>query len=58
MDGKVILLTGATSGIGRVAARELAPTGATLVVVGRDAAKLDALLAELRPANPAVEGLL
>lgn len=58
MDGKVILLTGATSGIGRVAARELAPTGATLVVVGRDAGRLDALLAELRPQNPAVEGLL
>ncbi len=56
MDGKVILLTGATSGIGRVAARELASAGATLVVVGRDRAKLDRLLDELRLHR--VEGLL
>ncbi|MDP2309656.1 MAG: SDR family oxidoreductase [Pseudomonadota bacterium] len=58
MDGKVILLTGATSGIGREAALALAPSGAVLVLVGRDRAKTDALVAELRAINPAVEGLV
>ncbi len=58
MDGKVILLTGATSGIGRVAASELARTGARLVLVGRDPAKTEALVRELRAVNPHVDGLV
>ncbi len=36
MKGKVCLVTGATSGIGLVTARELARCGATVVVVGRN----------------------
>jgi NAD(P)-dependent dehydrogenase (short-subunit alcohol dehydrogenase family) len=36
MDGKVILVTGATSGIGEATARALAQQGATVVVNGRD----------------------
>ena len=47
MKGKVVLITGGTSGIGRVTARELARKGATLVVVGRDPARLDAVKREL-----------
>src|SRR5688572_11285724 len=35
MEGKVILITGATSGIGEVTARELARMGAEVVIVGR-----------------------
>ncbi|MDL5363316.1 SDR family NAD(P)-dependent oxidoreductase [Halalkalicoccus sp. NIPERK01] len=35
-DDSVVLLTGGTSGIGAVAARELARTGATVALVGRD----------------------
>ena len=35
MAGKVVLLTGATRGIGRRAAQEIAASGATLIVVGR-----------------------
>lgn len=35
-DHPTVLLTGGTSGIGAVAARELAATGATVAIVGRD----------------------
>ncbi|UIP01355.1 SDR family NAD(P)-dependent oxidoreductase (plasmid) [Halobaculum sp. CBA1158] len=35
-DDRVVVLTGGTSGIGRVAARNLAAGGATVAVVGRD----------------------
>jgi NAD(P)-dependent dehydrogenase (short-subunit alcohol dehydrogenase family) len=48
MTGKVVLLTGATRGIGRACARAVASTGATLVVVGRSQERLDSLLSELR----------
>ncbi len=47
MDGKVVLLTGATEGIGKAAARELARRGATLVVVGRNPEKTRAVVDEL-----------
>lgn len=36
LDGAVVLLTGGTSGIGRIAARRLAQRGATVAVVGRN----------------------
>lgn len=36
MHGKVCMITGATSGIGLVSAREIAKKGATVVLVGRD----------------------
>lgn len=39
MHEKVCLITGATDGIGKVAAHELARAGATVVLVGRNAAK-------------------
>lgn len=35
-DGQVVVLTGGTSGIGRIAARKLAARGATVAVVGRN----------------------
>ena len=41
MEGKTCLITGATDGIGYVAARELARMGARVVVVGRNVFKTD-----------------
>ena len=39
MQEKIVLITGATSGVGLATAQGLAELGATLVLVGRDAAK-------------------
>ena len=39
MEGKTCLVTGASDGIGYVAARELASRGASVIAVGRNAAK-------------------
>jgi retinol dehydrogenase 12 len=52
MRGKVVVITGATSGIGRVAAEGLAVMGARLVLVARDEARGDAMLARLAERAP------
>jgi NAD(P)-dependent dehydrogenase (short-subunit alcohol dehydrogenase family) len=54
MRGKVIVITGATSGIGQVAAERLAGMGARLVLVARDKARGEAALARLRQLAPGV----
>jgi NAD(P)-dependent dehydrogenase (short-subunit alcohol dehydrogenase family) len=41
MQGKTILITGATRGIGAVTAQELAKQGARVIVVGRDAGRAE-----------------
>ncbi len=48
MKDKVVVITGATSGIGRVAAERLAERGARLVLVARDKARAEVVLARLR----------
>lgn len=48
MQSKVVLITGATSGIGRVAALELAKMGAQVVIVGRDQARIDETVNEIK----------
>ncbi len=54
MQGKVIVITGATSGIGQVAAERLAGMGARLVLVARSATRGQAALARLRERAPSV----
>jgi citronellol/citronellal dehydrogenase len=46
--GQTIIVTGAGSGIGRCTAHELAALGAHVVLIGRTAAKLEAVAAEIR----------
>jgi NAD(P)-dependent dehydrogenase (short-subunit alcohol dehydrogenase family) len=52
MDGKTVLVTGATEGIGHQTARELAQMGAHVLVHGRTEAEAEAALAALRTAVP------
>ncbi|MFO1325896.1 MAG: glucose 1-dehydrogenase [Rubrivivax sp.] len=52
LDGRVALVTGSSAGIGLAIARALAQSGATVVLNGRDAARLEAARAKL-----AAEGL-
>ena len=47
MQGKVCLVTGATSGIGQVTARELARLGARVIIVGRSPEKTEATLRQI-----------
>jgi NAD(P)-dependent dehydrogenase (short-subunit alcohol dehydrogenase family) len=55
MTGKTVIITGATSGIGEVAAVRLAEQGARIVFTARDPARADATLAKLRKANGAAD---
>jgi NAD(P)-dependent dehydrogenase (short-subunit alcohol dehydrogenase family) len=47
MEGKVVLITGASSGIGRASAKAFVERGANVVAVGRNEAELEALKAEV-----------
>ncbi|MBN1776877.1 MAG: SDR family NAD(P)-dependent oxidoreductase [Clostridiales bacterium] len=52
MDGKLCVLSGATSGVGLAGARRLAQGGANLVLVARNREKAEAVKAELEAAYP------
>jgi NAD(P)-dependent dehydrogenase (short-subunit alcohol dehydrogenase family) len=60
MSGKICIVTGANSGIGKVTARELAKKGATVVLVCRSRDKGEAAQQEIKAAsgNDAVDLLL
>ncbi len=53
MQGKTLVITGATSGIGEVAAIRLAEQGARIVHVARDEKRAAQVQAALKKANPA-----
>lgn len=53
MQGKTVVVTGGTSGIGEVAAFELARKGARILLIARDHTRGADTLAKLRAANPA-----
>lgn len=48
MDNRIVVITGATNGVGKETARELARLGATVAILGRDFDKGHQTLAELR----------
>jgi FlaA1/EpsC-like NDP-sugar epimerase len=51
MRGKLVLITGATGGIGRAIAAGIAAQGATTVIVGRDPERAAAAVADIRQAT-------
>lgn len=51
VDGRVVLVTGASSGIGEAVARRIAVAGATVLLVARSMDKLDAIAHELEDAG-------
>jgi NAD(P)-dependent dehydrogenase (short-subunit alcohol dehydrogenase family) len=52
MQGKTVVATGATSGIGAIAVVELARLGARIVFIARDAKRAEATLAKLETVAP------
>lgn len=52
MRGKVVVISGGTSGIGEVAAEALAAMGARIVLIARDGARAEATLGRLRAKGP------
>jgi len=60
MEGKICLITGGTSGIGKSAAQALAKLGATVVIAGRNTPKTAGVVEEIRAAsgNQHVDSLL
>jgi NAD(P)-dependent dehydrogenase (short-subunit alcohol dehydrogenase family) len=55
MEGKLCVITGATSGIGLITAERLGAMGARLVLVGRDPARGEAALARIKARAPRAE---
>jgi len=48
MQGKTVLITGSTDGVGRYVASRLAADGAKVLIHGRDAARAEALIDEIK----------
>ncbi|MGL6236321.1 MAG: SDR family oxidoreductase [Segniliparus sp.] len=57
LDGKRVLITGSSSGIGKAAARQFAARGAHVLLVARRAEELEAVAAEIRAAGGSARAL-
>ena len=57
LEGKVVLVTGASRGIGRVIAETLAAAGATVVLGSRDATRLDDAVREIEARGGRAEAI-
>jgi retinol dehydrogenase 12 len=55
MNGKIVVVTGATAGIGRITAAALAGKGAHVWLIGRNPQKLSQTEADLRRVHPAAQ---
>jgi NAD(P)-dependent dehydrogenase (short-subunit alcohol dehydrogenase family) len=51
MDGKTVLITGSTDGVGRYVATKLAAAGAKVLIHGRDASRAKTLIEEIKRAG-------
>ena len=51
-DGKVVVITGATSGIGQAAGEDLARMGARIIQIARDRARGEEAMKRLRDLTP------
>ena len=61
MQGKIVMVTGATGGIGKETAKALHKMGARVVIVGRNPQKIAAVVEELKGQHPSeaeVKGML
>jgi NAD(P)-dependent dehydrogenase (short-subunit alcohol dehydrogenase family) len=58
LQGTSILITGATAGIGYLAAEAMARAGATLIIHGRDGAKVERCVRALSSGDRAVRGVV
>ena len=56
LSGKIVIITGASTGIGAATARKLVPMGCKVVLTARSFDKLENLARELGPAALAVPG--
>ncbi len=51
MDGKTVLITGSTDGVGRYVAAKLAVSGANVLIHGRDEARAETLIEDIKRAG-------